>query len=91
MNKQTLTRLGKLWQLESKLYNDSLKDPLNDDLKKKHTLVKKVKKNLEEQKRGFLKSKIPYSEMADYIVTNIHNMSFSNLHKNVCTIALKRA
>ena len=89
MNKRDLKRLGKLWEIESGIYG-SCKVLCGDSLNK-YKLVHKIKKQLEEQKRGFLKSKIPYGAMADFIIENIERMNYGNLLKGITHIALNSA
>lgn len=88
MNKRDLKRLGSLWKLENKLYNDWVDAGYTEELKDKIEVVRKVKKQLEEQKRGFLKTKIPYAQMADFIVDNI-SLSTLELKKGLMDLFLK--
>lgn len=89
MNKRTLVRLGKLWKIETKIYNSCKSVALVGDSLDKYKLVRKIKKQLEEQKRGFLKSDIPYGEMADSIIKNIEDMNYDSLLKEITHIAIK--
>jgi hypothetical protein len=89
MDKENLSRVGKLWRIESKIYNSCQAVALFGDSLNKYKLVCKIKKQLEEQKRGLLKSDIPYGEMADFIIENIDHMKYDTLLKEITHIALK--
>ena len=89
MNKRTLRRLGALWRIEIALYNLSVVATSTTEDMNKYKLVRKVKKQLEEQQRGFLKSLVPYSKMADYITENIEDMNYDILLKEITHIALE--
>lgn len=88
MNKRDLKRLGALWKLENTLHNDWVDAGYTEELQGKIEVVHKIKKQLEEQKRGFLKTKIPYAHMADFIVDNIE-LSTSELKKGLIDLFLK--
>ncbi len=89
MNKKSLKRLGKLWEIETNIYNSCQSVALVGESLNKYKLVRKVKKQLEEQQRGFLKSTIPYGGMADFIIYNIENMNYDTLLKEITHIALQ--
>jgi hypothetical protein len=88
MNKRDLKRLGALWKLENTLHNEWVDAGYTEELQSKIEVVHKVKKQLEEQKRGFLKSKIPYALMADFIVDNI-SLSTLELKQGLMDLFLK--
>jgi hypothetical protein len=88
MNKRDLKRLGALWQLETTLHDDWVDSGYSEELKSKIEVVHKIKKQLEEQKRGFLKSKVPYAKMADFVVDNVA-LSTMELKKGLMDLFLE--
>ena len=87
MRKTTLVQLGKLCQEIDKTYNAFAKSHFEDEeLKSKLSLLEKVKRNLEEQSRGFLKSKISYTKWSDYLLENYTKYPFKELVNNLLTI-----
>jgi len=77
--------------VEEELWNHIAENPHHQEWKNKYQLVRKIKKNLEEQKRGFLKSKVPYSEMAEAVLEFVESENYQDLHKRITTIALQLA
>lgn len=88
MNKRDLKRLGALWKLENMLHNEWVDAGYTEELRSKIEVVHKIKKQLEEQKRGFLKSKVPYARMADFVVDNIA-LSTAELKKGLMDLFLE--
>lgn len=86
MNKSDLKRLGSLWKLQEKLHNEWVDSGYSEELCTKINMVKKIKKQLEEQKRGFLKSKVPYYKMADFLVDNALMLSTLRLQEGLISI-----
>lgn len=62
----------------------------DDDTAHKIKLVTKVKKQLEEQKRGFVSKRVPYSKMADFIIQNYREMSGKALHEGVTELIVRK-
>lgn len=83
MKKSVLVLLGKLLVMEMDLWNQISDNPRNEEIQKKYWLVKKIKKNLEEKSRGFLRSKVPYEKMAEIVLEFVNKESYANLHKKI--------
>ena len=90
MEKSTLRLLGRLLVIEEELWNQISDYPHVEEWQNKYLLVRKIKKNLEEQKRGFLKSKIPYQEMAEVALEFVESENYRDLHKRVMGIVFER-
>ena len=88
MNKSTLKQLGLLHGIIIKLHNEWVTDHYSEETSFKLQLIKKITKNLEEQKRGFLKSKLPYGVAADFLIENYSLLSASELLKAVQKILI---
>jgi septal ring factor EnvC (AmiA/AmiB activator) len=83
MNKMILQQLGDLTDVVQQLHNiwvDSNYD--NKEVIKKINLLNKVKKQLENQKRGTLKSKVNYSRMAHYLIVRSTKTNYPLLLSN---------
>jgi hypothetical protein len=50
-------------------------------------LINKIKKNIEEQERGFLKSKIKYIKWWEFLLENIQN-EYSKVHSELNWVLL---
>ena len=91
MNKKTLILLWKLNSLYESIWNEwvlTKKDSFEfDECVNKMKLVNKIKKNIEEQERGFLKSKIKYSKWWEYLLENIQN-EYSKVHNGISGVLL---
>ena len=83
MTKSTLKRLGQLWKIKCTIRNLQVDEPQEEEWHQKHKLVTHVKKQLEEQKRGFLKSKVNYSLIADFIIESWDTQSYQALHLGI--------
>lgn len=90
MNKKTLILISNLNNLYSELFKKWSFQKWDDiiDTQNKLKLIKTITKNIEEQKRWFLKSKLDYSKSWEYILNNI-SLKYENLHKWVTDILLK--
>lgn len=83
MSKLVLKRIGKLCKAIDIVFDEWVKSHYtSQEAQMKLVLLKKVKKQLEEQKRGFLKSKVNYSAMAEYLGEN-YQKSYSELQKKI--------
>jgi len=90
MNKKTLKTLGALNRTLETTFNAWIKSHYADkEIELKLNLFKKIMKCLEEQKRGFMKSKINYQGMADYINENA-DKPFTEIQAEVTKIALTK-
>lgn len=91
MNKKTLILLWKLNSLYESIWNEwvlTKKDSFEfGECVNKMKLVNKIKKNIEEQERGFLKSKIKYSKWWEYLLENIQN-EYSKVHNGISSVLL---
>lgn len=91
MNKRTLKLIWDLNCLYDCLWNSWVKTESNsiefDDYSKKMKLILKITKNLEEQSRWFLKSKVNYIGWWEYILNNSET-EYETLHGKVSKILL---
>lgn len=79
LNKKTLKQIWKL----NEIYNNTFIQHQKywwKELLSKMKLIRVIAINLEEQKRWFLKSSLPYDEVTTFFIEN-QNLSFSDLHK----------
>lgn len=90
MQKKTLCLLGRLLAMEEALWNQLAENPRSNELQNKYRLVRKIKRNLEEQGRGFLKSKVHYDKMAEAVLKSVKQESYVNLHKKVMEVVFGR-
>jgi len=87
MNKETLTQLGTLSRIAGTVYDVMASEHFeNKATMQKYNLILKVKKQLEEQSRGFLKSTIPYNKWAEYLIHFYQAQSFKELTTNLLKI-----
>ena len=90
MNKKTLVQLGSLCQAIDEVFNEWIKSGYSDDaIQQKLKLLKKVKKQLEEQKRGKLKSRIDYSDMADYVLER-YRASYTEIYAGLAKYIINK-
>lgn len=91
MTKNTLRLIWDLNSLYDKLWNSwtkTEKDSLEfDDFSKKMKLILKIVKNIEEQDRWFLKSKVNYKKWWEHILGNVGS-EYDILHKEISNILL---
>lgn len=90
MNKKTLKQLGTLHEMIIQAHNDWVSLHYEEQALLKLQLLKKVAKQLEEQKRGKLKSSLNYSLMAAYLIANASISPYSDLHKGIMDIVLAK-
>lgn len=88
MNINTLKQLGTLHEMIIQAHNNWVSVHYEEQALLKLQLLKKVAKNLEEQKRGKLKSQVPYEKMADFLIEHAYKLSYMELHKKIMSIAL---
>ena len=86
MNKSTLKQLGQLHEIKRILHNQAVDSSFQGDPVQKLNLVVKVAKQLEEQKRGFSKSKINYAEMANTIIKHYAEVDYLTLMKLITKV-----
>ena len=90
MKKEVLIQLGKLTNICELTHNEWVDSGhTNEEHLLKIQLFKKVQKQLEEQNRGFLKSKVTYFTISEYLIEN-YKLSYSELHKKVIELVLKK-
>ena len=89
MKKSALRLLGRLLAMEEELWNQLAENPHSQELRNKYRLVRKIKKGLEEKSRGFLKTKVPYTQMAETILEFAKEENYEDLHKRVIAAALR--
>jgi len=91
MNKKTLILICNLNQLYDSIWNiwrNTKKDSFEfNELNSKMKLIWVITKNIEEQQRWFLKSKVDYISGWEYILKNFWK-KFEDLHKEVSEILL---
>jgi len=90
MNKKTIQLIWDLNSLYDTLFNSWSNHKWDEiiEIQNKLKLIKNISKNLEEQKRWFLKSKLDYSKSWFYILDNI-SKNYVDLHKWVTSILLE--
>lgn len=91
MNKKTLIliwKLNNLYDTVWKMWVSTEVDSFEyNECVSKMKLIRTVSKNIEEQSRGFLKSKIDYPKWWDFIIQNIQK-DYSEVHSGVTNILL---
>ncbi|MBT4384127.1 hypothetical protein HOD30_00070 [Candidatus Peregrinibacteria bacterium] len=90
MNKPTLKRLGQLWRIQEELHNLWVQKNYDNETAHKIKLVTKVKKNLEEQKRGFMSKRVSYSKIADFIILHYEELGAQALHDGIVALVIAR-
>jgi len=91
MNKATLKKLGGLCKAIDVVFEEWVVSKYqSQEAQLKLTLLKKIKKQLEEQKRGFIKSRIDYSAIADYLIENYATMPYGTLLEGVSKLTYKK-
>lgn len=72
--------IGDFNKVLGELYEESIQvQHSNEDLLSRYNLGRKVVKQYEEQKRGFVSKKVNYKGMLEYLQINIKGKSFSSL------------
>jgi hypothetical protein len=88
MNKETLRTIGKVIKVIDEQYTIWVRSGHKDeDAINKVNLARRIMRNLEEQKRGLLKSDLPYQEAAKRLV-EISERPYNKVHDEIAKILL---
>lgn len=95
MNKATLRLLGQFDELHSVLWNDLCRvlpvhgegSPQANDRAAKLRLLDKLWTEIEEQARGFKKTRLKYAPAGAFFIRN-HFLPYAELHRGVTTVLL---
>lgn len=90
MTKRILILLGKLEDCKLRYYNRWIDEGYSEELYRKLRLISKISSQLEEQQRGFLKSKIAYDRCAEWLIGNTEQLSYQKLHQGIMEIVFSK-